>query len=153
MKHRKLMSLYIILLALVIASMVGIKRSNGSVIRDYADVKAEGIIRIVTDYNSIDYFVSDDSIEAFQYELCRAISDLSGFEVQIMPETSLNECFKGLNNRRYDIIARNIPITSKNKDKYNFTQLQSWVLRKESVVLTDSLNRWLQVLKDNGVYP
>ncbi|MDL2265607.1 transporter substrate-binding domain-containing protein [Parabacteroides sp. OttesenSCG-928-G21] len=34
----------------------------------------------------------------------------------------------------------------------SFTQLQSWVLRKESVVLLDSLNYWFNQIRENGLY-
>ena len=34
----------------------------------------------------------------------------------------------------------------------SFTQLQSWAVRKDSPVLLDSLNSWLQQIKDSGLY-
>ena len=34
----------------------------------------------------------------------------------------------------------------------SFTQLQSWAVRKDSPLLLDSLNRWLNTLKQNGTY-
>lgn len=34
----------------------------------------------------------------------------------------------------------------------SFTQLQSWVLRKESVILLDSLNSWFNQIRENGLY-
>jgi membrane-bound lytic murein transglycosylase MltF len=34
----------------------------------------------------------------------------------------------------------------------SFTQLQSWVLRKESTVLLDSLNSWFNQIRKNGLY-
>jgi membrane-bound lytic murein transglycosylase F len=34
----------------------------------------------------------------------------------------------------------------------SFTQLQSWAVRKDSPVLLDSLNSWLQQIKNSGLY-
>ena len=34
----------------------------------------------------------------------------------------------------------------------SFTQLQSWAVRKSSPILLDSLNSWLQQLKQSGLY-
>jgi membrane-bound lytic murein transglycosylase MltF len=89
--------------------------------RDYDEIRAEGILRLVTEYNQTGYFVSGDTLAGFQYELSRAISEITDLEVQITLETSLAESFKGLRKRKYDIIARNISITSAIKEEYLFT--------------------------------
>jgi membrane-bound lytic murein transglycosylase MltF len=34
----------------------------------------------------------------------------------------------------------------------SFTQLQSWAVRKDAPALRDSLNRWFQILRENGTY-
>jgi Predicted soluble lytic transglycosylase fused to an ABC-type amino acid-binding protein len=34
----------------------------------------------------------------------------------------------------------------------SFTQLQSWIVRKDAPILLDSLNVWLNKIKENGVY-
>ncbi|MDR0573233.1 MAG: transporter substrate-binding domain-containing protein [Tannerella sp.] len=229
--------------------------------RDYSEIRSEGTLRIVTEYNQSGYFVLGDTIGGFQYELCQAISKISGLEVQIFLEMSLSESFMGLKKQEYDIIACNIPVTSEIKENYlftdpvvfnkqvliqrtteandsippvrnqlelarktlyipanspallriqnlqheigdtiyiveenrysseqliimvakgdidyavcdlqiatiakkqfpeididtdiSFTQLQSWAVRKESVILLDSLNRWFQEIHNNGAY-
>ena len=121
MKSKKIIFLYLLLLLAVLFAMsilYGIIKGNK---RDYKEIHSEGILRIVTEYNQSGYFVSGDTIQGFQYELCRAISDISGLEVQIFPDMSLAESFSGLKNRKYDLIARNIPVTSEIKENYLFT--------------------------------
>jgi membrane-bound lytic murein transglycosylase MltF len=121
-KSQKLLALYLLILSAVSVVMVMLYNSNRPAPpRDYREIRAEGILRIVTEYDQSGYFVSGDTIEGFQYELSRAISELSGLEIQIFLEMSLSESFKGLAGRQYDIIARNIPATSEIKDDYLFT--------------------------------
>lgn len=125
MKSRKLLSLYIFLLILTLATMFFLWIANERPVkaehRDYKEIKEEGILRIVTEYSQDSYFISKDTIEGFQYELSRAISDLSGLEVQIVLEMSLPESFAALDANRCDIIARNMPIDTIIKENYAFT--------------------------------
>jgi membrane-bound lytic murein transglycosylase MltF len=89
--------------------------------KDYPEIKSEGILRLVTEYNQSGYYVAGDTIEGFQYELSQAIAALSGLEVQTQLEMSLAESFKQLSDNQCDVIARNIPITSDIKEDYLFT--------------------------------
>ena len=100
--------------------------------RDYAEIKQEGILRIMTEYNQSGYYVAGDTIEGFQYELSQAIAELSGLEVQIHLEMSLTESFEALSTNQCDIIARNIPITSEIRENYLFTD--PIVLNKQVLV-------------------
>ena len=261
MKSKTLIILYSTILLIVVGVMVVLYKNVTSTPRDYSEISKEGILRIVTEYNQSGYFVSGDTIEGFQYELSQAISEISGLEVQIFPEMSLAESFIGLQKQKYDIVARNIPVTSEIKELYlfttpvvfnkqvliqrtaefndsmppirnqlelagktlyipayspallriqnlqheigdtiyiveesrysseqliimvakgdidyavcdfqiasisnkqlpeidiktdiSFTQLQSWAMRKESAILLDSINYWLHIIRENGVY-
>ena len=101
--------------------MVKIHEITGDNTRDYDEIRSEGILHVVTEYNQSGYFASGDTIQGFQYELCRAISEISGLDVQVFLDMSLTESFANLNNRKYDVIARNIPVTSEIKENYLFT--------------------------------
>jgi len=90
--------------------------------RDYPEIKKEGILRIVTEYNSVGYYVSGDTIEGFHYKLSKAIEKISGLEVEIHIENNLEKSIEGLNGQNYDIIARNIPITTENRNFFAFTK-------------------------------
>lgn len=125
MKSRKLLVVYIVLLAGVLITMFRLysSREVASVApRDYPEIKEEGILRMVTEYNQSGYYVAGDTIEGFQYELSQAIATLSGLEVQTTLEMSLAESFRLLSENHCDVIARNIPITSEIKENYLFTE-------------------------------
>lgn len=134
MKSRKLLVVYMILLAIVLIAMFQLFQFKKAPLlpRDYPEIKEEGILRIVTEYNQSGYYVAGDTIEGFQYELSQAIAKLSGLEVQTHLEMSLAESFRELSENKCDVIARNIPITSDNKEEYLFTE--PIVLNKQVLV-------------------
>ena len=76
--------------------------------RDYPEIKEEGILRLVTEYNQSGYYVAGDTIEGFQYELGQAIAQLSGLEIQIFLEMSLAESFDMLEENNCDAVAPTI---------------------------------------------
>lgn len=124
MKSRKLLVVYIILLVCILIVMFRLwpyKKASVAP-RDYPEIKEEGILRMVTEYNQSGYYVAGDTIEGFQYELSQAIAALSGLEVQTQLEMSLAESFRELSDNQCDVIARNIPITSEIKEDYLFTE-------------------------------
>ncbi len=124
-KARIILVVYCLLLVLAIATMTSLRtyRQNKQVplTRDYPEISNEGILRVVTEYNPTGYFVDDDTIFGFQYELCQAISYISGLEVQMRLEMTLDKCFESLNQQTADIVACNSPITTEVKEHYLFT--------------------------------
>jgi membrane-bound lytic murein transglycosylase MltF len=126
MKSRKLLTVYLFLLFLAIAVMCSLwwldqKQKQLIMPRDYNEVRAEGVLRIMTEYSSSGYYISGDTIEGFQYELSQAIAQIAGLEVQTLLEMSLSESFSALDENKCDVIARNIPVTSEIREKYLFT--------------------------------
>ena len=136
MRSKKLLILYAFLLIVAVVTMVQLWRLNqrpqeiGT--RDYPEIKEEGILRMITEYNQSGYFVSGDTVQGFQYELSQAIAKLSGLEVQTHLEMSLAKSFEELSDNKCDVIARNIPITSEMRENYLFTE--PIVLNKQVLV-------------------
>lgn len=124
MKSRKLLVVYIILLVCILIVMFRLWPYKKAPVapRDYPEIKEEGILRMITEYNQSGYYIAGDTIEGFQYELSQAIAALSGLEVQTQLEMSLAESFRELSDNQCDVIARNIPITSEIKEDYLFTE-------------------------------
>ena len=122
---KKLLAVYICLLGIVLVMMASLysylQSKEPLPPRDYPEIKEEGILRVMMEYNPSDYYVEDDTILGFQYELCQAIARLSGMEVQIHLEMSLEKSFEMLDQQQVDVIARNIPITSESKETHLFT--------------------------------
>ncbi|MDR3269133.1 MAG: transporter substrate-binding domain-containing protein [Tannerella sp.] len=146
MFSKKLFILYIVLLSIAICvmGMLIYYKPVKILPRDYPEIKAEGILRIVTEYNQSGYYISGDETEGFQYELCRTIAELSGLEVQMYLEMSLEKSFRGLYANQCDIIAQNIPTTSELKKEYLFT---------DPVVLNKQVLVQRTAEENNGVEP
>jgi len=89
--------------------------------RDLPEIKKTNTLNVVTEYNSVDFHVSGDSIAGLQYDLCRYIARRSGIKIQIFLENNLETAIRKLENSRYDVIAQNIPITNVNKQYLAFT--------------------------------
>ena len=70
--------------------------------RDYAEIAAEGIIHASTEYNSISFYVDDDTLSGFHYELIEAFARDHGLQAAISPEMSFNKRLEGLADGQYD---------------------------------------------------
>lgn len=149
MKRKKILWIYVLLLIAVTGTMIIVYPSEKTPLppRDLPEMEKEGVLRMITEYNQSGYYVSGDTIRGFQYELGKAISDLSGLKVEMHLEMSLEKSFQELASQKYDVIARNIPITSEMKDQYLFTA--PVVLNKQVLVQrTEEANNGLPPIRN-----
>ncbi|GHV31732.1 glutamine ABC transporter substrate-binding protein [Bacteroidia bacterium] len=121
MNTKKLLFLLVILLGLTVLTMFLLYSAKHGHTRDLPEIMKHKTLNVVTELNPADYFVSEDTIAGFRYELCKYIGKRSGLTVQIFSESNFDLCIKGLQNKTYDVIARNIPITNENKKYLAFT--------------------------------
>ena len=113
--YGKRMVMYLSLLIICLIIMFILRnnlKSETSQIRDYPEILKEDTLRIVTDYNPLSYYVTQDSIIGFDYELANLISKRSGLAVLVFPEVSLSKSLQGLNKNVYDIVGRTLPVTT-----------------------------------------
>ena len=128
MKIGKRLYLYLLLLIVAAGTMYLIRSQNrrnadsNPVPRDYNEIRASGVLNVVTDYNTIGYYVSGDSTQGFQMEMMQALEEEWGVTVNLFLENSLEENLEGLTAQRYDLVARNIPVNIPLKDTFAFTQ-------------------------------
>ena len=139
-KWKKLLWIYLILLAMVVVTMFSLwESSHLPIVRDYPEIEKEGVLRVTTEYSPTSYYIDGDSILGLQYELCQAIAKVSGLEVQLNLEMSLTKSFQDLESGEIDVIARNIPITTENKELYLFTD-PIWLNKQVLVQRTEKAN-------------
>lgn len=105
--------------------------------RDYAAIAKEGTLRVATEYNSISFYVDNDTISGFHYELIQAFARDKGLKAEITPLMSFEERLQGLSEGRYDVIAYGMLATSELKDSLLLTSpiflnKQVLVQRKEN---------------------
>lgn len=95
---------------------------TGPVNRDYAAIQASGVLRAVTEYNSVSYHADGDSLTGFHYELLHAFARDKGLKTEITPEMSFSERLQGIKEGRFDILANSTVVTSESKDSLLFTR-------------------------------
>jgi membrane-bound lytic murein transglycosylase MltF len=121
---KKIFTAYVFVLALMVAVMLTLAYHKPVVlkVRDYPEICREGVLRIVTEYDRAGYFLQDGDARGFQYALSREIARLSGIETLLYLEMNLEKSFYGLSTNQYDVVARNIPVTSQLKESWQFTE-------------------------------
>lgn len=148
MKFKNRRNLYLFLLIVAVGTMILLRymRSGDAdrilLPRDYKDITASGELNVVTDYNSIGYFVSGDTARGFQLEMMQALEKEWGLKVNLFLENSLEENLEGLLQQRFDLVARNIPVNIQLKDSFAFTDpltLNKQVLVQRRALFNDSI--------------
>lgn len=155
MISKKRLYLYVILLVLVVTAMIMLRnfltgKSNQTEVNDYNEIIERGEMNVVTDYNTIGYFVSGDTIQGFQYELINALQKEWGIDINIFLENNLQDNLKGLEEGKYDLIARSIPVNSELKGNFSFTEpliLNKLVLVQRKSQFNDSIEPLRQHLE------
>ncbi len=89
--------------------------------RDYAEIIQSGILRAVTEYNSVNYHANGDSMVGFHFELLKAFAENKGLSLEVVPIMSMDERMKGINNGKFDILANDVLITTDRKDSLLYT--------------------------------
>ena len=90
-------------------------------VRNYEEIVKSGILRAITEYNSISYHAQGDTIGGLHYELLQAFAKSQGLKAEITPEMSVENRIKGIKEGTYDILANNVLMSSDRKDSLLFT--------------------------------
>ena len=90
--------------------------------RDYEDIIQSGVLRAVTEYNSLSFYALDeDSVAGFHYELLNAFAKDKGLSLEIKPIMSLVERWEEVKSGKYDILANDVLRTQTEGDSILFT--------------------------------
>jgi len=76
---------------------------------------------VLTDFNSINYFIYKGQPMGFQYELLQELSDHLNLELEVRVNNDLEENFESLNKGKVDLIASGLTITGDRKKRVAFT--------------------------------
>jgi membrane-bound lytic murein transglycosylase F len=84
-------------------------------------IREEGILRVVTEYNSISYFIYRGQPLGFQYEMLKDLAGQMELELEVSVSNDLEQNFTDLQEGRVDLIAMSLTITSERKEVVAFT--------------------------------
>ena len=97
------------------------EKQESYAIRSYSEIMNSGYINAVTEYNSISYYMNNDTIEGFDYELLHAFGKAKGIAVRVSPEMSYEKRFEGILKGKYDLLAAGTLVNKLSKDSLLFT--------------------------------
>jgi len=124
-------------------------------VADLEEIREDGILKVVTEYNSISYFIYRGQPMGFQYQMLQELANHLDLELDVSVNNNLKENFERLANEEVDLIAMNLTVTGERKDFVDFTlpllqtrqvlvqrkpknwevmnsrQLESWLLRNQ----------------------
>jgi len=80
-----------------------------------------GKLKAVVDYNSTNYFIYRGRPMGFQYELLQHLAKDMGLKLEISVSNNLNETFDRLKKKQTDLIAKNLTVTKKRNELFDFT--------------------------------
>lgn len=89
---------------------------------DLDSIISRGKIRIVTDYNSLNYFVCKDMAVGYQYDLTNEYAKTLGVEVEIIVSNDNELNIEMLDNGKADIIATSLIADTINEQRISFSE-------------------------------
>ena len=78
-------------------------------------IREEGILKVVTEYNSISYFIYRGQPLGFQYEMLKDLAGQMELELEVSVSNDLEQNFVDLKVGKVDLIAMSLTITSERK--------------------------------------
>lgn len=84
-------------------------------------VTENGVLRVVTDFNSTSYFIYRGQPMGYQFEMLQELSDYLGVELEVSVNNNLSEKFEMLKKDKVDLIAVNLTVTKERRQIMDFT--------------------------------
>lgn len=91
------------------------KTTNLELIRD------RGRLKVVTEYNSISYFIYRGQPLGFQYDMLQELANYLDLELEVSVSNDLDQNFQDLSEGNVDLIAMNLTVTAERKKSVDFT--------------------------------
>jgi len=105
-------------------------------------IREEGVLNVVTDYNSISYFIYRGQPMGFQFEMLQALADHMELELDVSVSNNLAKNFWDLNEGEVDLIAMNLTVTYERKQQVHFT---SPLLQTRQVLVQRKPEHWKEM--------
>jgi membrane-bound lytic murein transglycosylase F len=133
-KKLKYRPLFLLLLIQAMLFLVSCQRHGEPRFRDIEDMKPEnrithleeirqeGALKVVTEYNSISYFLYRGQPLGFQFELLQELANHMNLALDVSVSNDLENNFSDLKEGKVDMIAMNLTVTSSRKQDVDFTE-------------------------------
>jgi len=117
------------------------------------DIKHKKKIRVVMDYNSINYFIYKGKPMGFQYELAQTFAKHIGVSLDVVVNNNLGESFKMLEENKCNILTTSLTNTKERAERFDF----SYPIGETAIVLIQRTGKKsnignIEELKDKTIY-
>lgn len=141
MTKKPLLFLFTLLIFLNISCSTDKKKKS----TELEKIKERGKIVAITGYNAYSYFIYKGQPMGFEYELLNQFGDYLGVDVEIKVVKNITDMFKMLNNKKGDLIAFNLTVTSERSKKVAFTRYTNLTTQ---VLVQRRPNNWRSMTLD-----
>jgi len=125
---------YVVFISLVLSAVscntTGKKgRPDNDVEVDIADlpqIMERGKIRVVTNYNSTNYFVYKGQPMGYQFEMLQAFANFMNVKLEVTVSNDLQSNYLALQNGQIDVIASSLAVTRETENFVTFTEPHSF---------------------------
>ncbi len=100
-------------------------RQNKARIVDLEEIRNNGKLVVITNFNSTDYFIYRGQPMGYQYELLQELADHLGIKLEVIVNNDLEESFDCLLFGECNLIAINLTITKDRRKRVDFTEPHS----------------------------
>ncbi len=111
--------------------------------RNWSDIKRSGVLRVVTDYSEMDYFLDEGVPSGFNFELIRMFADSIGLQLEITVEADYAKRVSGVRKGEYDVMISQTPINAQSQQMMHMsvpTLVSGLVLvQRDAEYVADSL--------------
>jgi len=84
-------------------------------------IRNRGRLKVVTEYNSISYFIYRGQPLGFQYDMLQELANYLELELEVSVSNDLEKNFNDLTEGNVDLIAMNLTVTAERKKSVDFT--------------------------------
>lgn len=114
--------LIIVIILTVILCLYLESIENDEVPRDFPKIEEEGILRVATTYNPIGYYVAEDTISGFNYDMINLLRQQTPLKIEVVVKSDIKGMINALIADECDIIIANTPTTNQIKDSLSLTK-------------------------------
>ncbi len=106
---------------------------------DLPSILERDTLNAITAYSSTSYFIYRGKQMGYEYELLKRFAKFLGVELNIKLSRNLDELFKMLNKGEGDLIAYNLTVTQKRKNRAAFSKPHNYV---KQVLVQQKPDKW-----------
>lgn len=89
---------------------------------DLNEIKQRGKLKVVTDYNSTNYFIYKGRPMGYQLELLNEFCNYLGIKLEVVVSNDVSENIDNLRLGKVDLIAQNLTVTRERSKEIQFTE-------------------------------